>query len=101
MLVARVDVPSRRQLKITCGRRADAAKRAAKNRVTQEPESGTVSVDLAPVRVGCVEQVSQGTLCVVDLGLEEIPLPDHRRIQLEAGTDNKAPFVIGMTRCRA
>lgn len=99
MIVSRVDAPNCRQLKFG-RRRGISIDLTAEDSVTQKPESRAVAIELTSVGVGRVVHITCRTFGVVDLGLEEITLPDHRRIQLDAGADREAPFVIKMTRCR-
>ena len=54
------------------------------------------ALDLAPVGVGGLEDVTQCALGVVHLRLEVVALADHRRVQLDAGTDDKTQFVVGV-----
>ena len=49
------------------------------------------------VAVRVLEDVLQCTLGVVDLGLEVVARADHRRIQLDATADRKAPRLAGVT----
>ena len=71
---------------------------AAKDRIAQNSEAFVLTLDLAPVRVGRLEDIAQSALRVVDLRLEVVALADHRSVQLDAGADGKTQFIVGMTR---
>ena len=73
------------------------ASRAAIDAIAQRHRQPCVAVVDAPVGVGRLEDVAQRALGVVDLRLEVVALADHRRIQLDAGTDRQAQLVVGMT----
>src|SRR5262249_44690633 len=89
MLVSRVDVPGRGQAEI---RGVTGDDIPAIDRIAEHAEAFVRY--LAPVRIGGLEDVAQSTVRVVDLGLEEVALPDHRRVQPDAGAHGKAQSVI-------
>ena len=95
VLIRRVDVPGRGQVHIGC---IPSTQCAAKDPIRHDVHgNATLIVLVVRVAVRVLEDVLQCTLGIVDLGLEVVARADHRRIQLEAAADRKAPLFVGVT----
>ena len=97
MLVCSVDIPGGGEIELCRGAASREGEIAAIDCVAQHTETLVLTLDLAPVGVGRLEDIAQRALGVVDLGLQVVALADHRSIQLDAGTNGKTKFVVGVT----
>src|SRR4029078_11710725 len=71
-----------------------AGKCAAIDTVGDQADRSAVAFTKGPAALRCLHHVLDSALGVVDLGLEEVALADHRCIQLDAGADRKATLVV-------
>src|SRR4029077_5429442 len=101
VLVGRVDIPGRGETEL-CRRAASrAGDSAAIDCVAHDTEALVLTLDLAPIGVGRLEDITECALRVIHLRLEVVALTDHRSVQLDTGTNGKTQFIIGVTFGRA